>query len=125
MASVRCLARLSKSLYGSSVLEKTAVDHWLTFTLGPLSCPGEIEKSLSYLDSVLQPATFLVGDSVTIADYEVYGKLANMPVWLWMVNNKKTPVNLQRWYTMMSSRPVSARPLLKSHFNASMYCTTS
>ena len=84
MASFRCLARLSKSLYGSSVLEKTEVDHWLTFTLGPLSCPGEIEKSLSYLDSVLQPATFLVGDSVTIADYEVYGKLANMPVWLWM-----------------------------------------
>ena len=31
------------------------MDHWLTFSLGPLACPGETEKSLSYLDSVLQP----------------------------------------------------------------------
>ena len=96
---------MTKSLYGSSILERTEVDHWLTFSLGPLACPGETEKSLSYLDSVLQPATFLVGDSVTIADYEVYGRLANLPVWLWLVDNKKSPANLQRWYTMMSSRP--------------------
>ena len=45
-----------------------------------------------------------MGDSVTIADYEVYGRLANLPVWLWLVDNKKSPANLQRWYTMMSSR---------------------
>ena len=70
---------MTKSLYGSSILERTEVDHWLTFSLGPLACPGETEKSLSYLDSVLQPATFLVGDSVTIADYKVYGRLANLP----------------------------------------------
>ena len=87
------------------MLERTEVDHWLTFSLGPLTCPGEREKSLSYLDSVLQPATFLVGDSVTIADCEVYGRLANMPAWLWLVENKKSPANLQRWFTMMSSRP--------------------
>ena len=80
---------MTKSLYGSSILERTEVDHWLTFSLGPLACPGETEKSLSYLDSVLQPATFLVGDSVTIADYEVYGRLANMPVWLWLVNKQQ------------------------------------
>ena len=101
----RFLARLTNSLYGSSILEKTEVDNWLTFSLGPLTCPGETDKSLSHLDSVLQPSTFLVGDSVTIADYEVYGKLANMPAWLWLESNKKTPTNLQRWFTMMSSRP--------------------
>ena len=44
---------MTKSLYGSSILERTEVDHWLTFSLGPLACPGETEKSLSYLNSVV------------------------------------------------------------------------
>ena len=49
-------------LYGSTVLERTEVDHWLTFSLGPLSCSGpEFEKALLYLDNVLERATYLVG----------------------------------------------------------------
>ena len=96
---------MSNSLYGSTILEKTEVDHWLTFSLGPLTCPTEIERSVSYLDTVLQPATFLVGDSITVADYEVFGRLANTPAWLWMVQQKKTPASVQRWFNMMSARP--------------------
>jgi len=95
---------MSNSLYGSSILEKTEIDHWLTFSLGPLTCPSEIQGSVSYLDSVLQPATYLVGDNVTIADYEVFGRLSNTPGWLWMVEQKKAPTNLLRWYNMMSAR---------------------
>jgi hypothetical protein len=48
------------------------VDHWLTFCLGPLACSGpELQQAVTYIDSVLQPVTFLVGDAVTVADYEV------------------------------------------------------
>ena len=95
---------MSNSLYGSSILEKTEVDHWLTFSLGPLSCSSELQGSVSYLDSVLLPATFLVGDSVSIADYEVFGKLANTAGWLWMMEQRKAPTSLLRWYNMMSAR---------------------
>jgi len=101
----RCLARLVTSLYGSSILEQTEVDHWLTFCLGPLSCAAELAKALSYLDSVLQPVSTLVGDIVTVADYEVFGTLASSPSWLWQLQENKIPVNLHRWYKMMSTRP--------------------
>jgi len=104
-ATSRCLARLSQSLYGCGILEQTEVDHWLTFTLGPLSCPSDLGKAVPYLDTVLQPATWLVGDQVSIADYEVYGSLANNSTWLWMVGKSQIPSSLMRWYKMMSSRP--------------------
>jgi len=103
--SARCLARLSKSLYGKTILEQTEVDHWLTFTMGPLNCSSELVKALPYLDTVLQPATWLVGDTVSIADYEVFGSLANNPTWLWMVTQSQAPSSLLRWFNMMSSRP--------------------
>jgi len=103
--SARCLARLAKCLYGKTILEQTEVDHWLTFTLGPLNCSSELVKALPYLDTVLQPATWLVGDTVSIADYEVFGSLANNPSWLWMVCQSQAPSSLLRWFNMMSSRP--------------------
>jgi len=101
----RCLARLSQSLYGTTILEQTEVDHWLTFTLGPLSCSSDLSKAVPYLDSVLQPSTWLVGDKVSIADYEVFGSLANNSTWLWMMGKNQAPSSLMRWYKMMSSRP--------------------
>jgi len=54
----------SSGLYGNSILQKTEVDHWLTFCLGPLSCGAELPRALTYLESVLLPTTFLVGTAV-------------------------------------------------------------
>ena len=96
---------MSNSLYGSSILERTEIDHWLTFSLGPLSCAAEVNSTVTYLETVLQPATFLVGDSVTVADYEVCGRLAGSPAWLWMVEQNKAPSSVSRWFTMMTGRP--------------------
>ena len=96
---------MSNSLYGSSILERTEIDHWLTFSLGPLSCAAEVQSSVTYLDTVLQPATFLAGDSVSVADYEVCGRLAASPAWLWMVEQGKAPSSVTRWFNMMTSRP--------------------
>jgi len=102
----RCLARLVPALYGSGALQQTEVDHWLTFALGPLSCAGaELAKALTYLDSVLQPVTFLVGDAVTVADYEVFGALATSPAALWQLQQGAAPPSLARWWAMMGERP--------------------
>jgi len=54
---------------------------------------------------VLQPATWLVGDTVSIADYEVFGSLANSSTWLWVVSQSQAPASLLRWFKMMSARP--------------------
>ena len=95
---------MSNSLYGSSILERTEIDHWLTFSLGPLSCAAEVQSSVAYLETVLQPATFLAGDSVSVADYEVCGRLAASPAWLWLVEQGKAPSSVARWFTMMTAR---------------------
>jgi len=101
----RCLARLVPNLYGSGILQQTEVDHWLTFALGPLSCPAELSSAVTYLDSILAPITFLVGELATVADYEVFGALATSPSWLWMLKEGKAPRSLNRWYAMMLATP--------------------
>jgi len=103
----RCIARQNESsgLYGSGILEKTEVDHWLSFCLGPLSCTAELTKATGYLDSVLKPVTFLVGHKITIADYCVFGSLHQNPHWLWMVEKGEAAANVLRWYRMILSRP--------------------
>jgi bifunctional glutamyl/prolyl-tRNA synthetase len=102
----RCLARLVPYLYGSSILEQTEVDHWLTFCLGPLSCSaGELTDAITFLDTILKPVSTLVGDTVTVADYEVFGSLASSPSWLWLQEKGTVPASLGRWYSMMSARP--------------------
>ena len=81
------------------------MDHWLTFCLGPLTCSGEdLAQAVTYLDTVLKPVTFLVGDSVTVADYEVFGSLAMSPSWLWQQQQGAAPASLSRWFAMMAAR---------------------
>jgi glutathione S-transferase len=69
------------NLYGSDAQSKTEVDHWLSFTVGPLASEAEFERSVAYLDSVLKPITVLVGEKLTIADYVVFGSLFTSGFW--------------------------------------------
>lgn len=62
-------------LYGTTALEKTEVDHWLTFSIGPLASNGEFPGAVQYLNKVLGPLTFLVGKRLTIADLVVFSAL--------------------------------------------------
>ena len=98
-------------LYGAGILQKTEVDHWLSFCLGPLSCNSELIKGFQYLDTVLKPATFLVGSGATIADYCVFGSLVQIPHWLWLVEKNEAAPNLLRWFKMMQARPECASVL--------------
>lgn len=73
----RYLARVASDFkaYGSNLVEETEVDHWISFSLGPLSCTQEFAASVEYLDHVLGPVTYLVGNQITIADLIVWGTL--------------------------------------------------
>jgi len=101
----RCLGRLSpiSALYPSAALARTEVDHWLTFSLS-LSCPSEMSPSLSYLASVLDGNSYLVGDCPSLGDYEVLGSLLSSPAFLWLQESKAVPPSVARWLAMMSSR---------------------
>ncbi|QQP56174.1 Spermatogenesisassociated protein 5like [Caligus rogercresseyi] len=74
---------------------KTEIDHWLAFTLGPLTV--NFQDAVEYLNKVLEPNTFLVGDKVTIADYVVFGFLYMSGYW-------RAPTHIKRWFDHMGSR---------------------
>ena len=104
----RYLARTNPglNLYGGDNIDlNTEVDHWLTFSLGPLSCQGEFKNALTYFERVLAPLTFLVGDSVTIADYVVFGTLFGSGFWQGFMQSGKEFQNVTRWYKFIASRP--------------------
>lgn len=62
-------------LYGTTALEKTEVDHWLTFSVGPLAANGEFPGAIQYLNKILGPLTFLVGKRLTVADLVLFSAL--------------------------------------------------
>ncbi|CAG2056741.1 unnamed protein product [Timema podura] len=101
----RYLARVSSTygLYGSTVLERTEVDHWLTFSTGPLICIKEYSEALLYLDKMLGPVTYLVGNKLTLADFIVWGALYGSQQWNASVSSGKVPDNVSRWFGFIKS----------------------
>jgi len=51
------------------------VDSWLEFSALSLSCLNEFKDALEYLNQVLGPAAYLVGHTVSIADFAVLAVL--------------------------------------------------
>ena len=65
-----------KGLYGNDINLRTEMDHWMTYTMGPLSCPKEFMSAVEYLDAYIgKDRKYLVGDNVSVADYVVVGSL--------------------------------------------------
>lgn len=75
VARVIARALAEPQLYGTTAVEKTEVDHWLTFSIGPLSTSNEFIGAVQYLNKVLGPLTFLVGKRLTVADFVVFSAL--------------------------------------------------
>ena len=91
MSLIRYFGRTfpQKNLYGQDVLSRTEVDHWLTFTLGPMACQGEFAEALGYLNSVLSgDKKYLVGDKISGADYAVFGALFAAGQWQGLIGKK-------------------------------------
>lgn len=74
---LRAIARLfdEEKLYGRSALEKSEVDSWLTFSIGPLSSKSDFICGIQHLNKVLAPSTYLVGKQFSIADFAVFSVL--------------------------------------------------
>ncbi|GLH15165.1 Bifunctional glutamate/proline--tRNA ligase [Gryllus bimaculatus] len=101
----RYLARTlqNDSFYGSDALQRTEIDHWLMFSIGPLSSNGEFSSAVEYLNQVLGPATYLVGNHLTLADIYVWSTLHKSSNWINLLRSSKALVNATRWYNFISS----------------------
>uniref|UniRef100_A0A8D8TL22 Bifunctional glutamate/proline--tRNA ligase n=1 Tax=Cacopsylla melanoneura TaxID=428564 RepID=A0A8D8TL22_9HEMI len=101
----RYLARVKDvKLYGGAdICAQTEVDHWLSFSIGPLQCDQDFSTAILYLNKVLSSCVYLVGSAPTIADFVVYGSLFVSQDWDNLVKTNAAPVNLLRWFNHIGS----------------------
>lgn len=106
---LRALAREASSyqLYGKTPIERTQIDHWLTYCL---NCDADIDTAIQYLNKCLAPITYLVSNKLTIADLAVFTEFFAK-----YDDLKKTglPCHVQRWYDLISALP-AVQATLKS-----------
>ena len=91
-------------MYSEGALHRTEIDHWLSFTIGPLTCGDEFEKAIAYLDSVVAPKEFLVNKTLSAADYAVYGALRANSQWQQLLTSKAGPKNAIAWFNFIGAR---------------------
>ncbi|XP_021352848.1 bifunctional glutamate/proline--tRNA ligase-like, partial [Mizuhopecten yessoensis] len=91
-------------LQGESVLQKTEVDHWMTFATGHLSCANEFSAALQYLEERLTLVTFLVGHGLTVADFAVWEALHVNKLWYDLMARDAAPVNVTRYFRFLSDQ---------------------
>ncbi|XP_043513254.1 bifunctional glutamate/proline--tRNA ligase isoform X2 [Frieseomelitta varia] len=106
------------NLYGGvNPCEKTQVDHWLSFAIGPLGSYPLKEDALSYLDNILMTNTWLVSKKLTIADIHIFCVLIDKK---FLTQFEKKFINITRWYKQMLSLPTVTEVLLSVKKNAKL-----
>lgn len=72
----RAVAKLfCPKLYGSTIVEMTEIDHWLTLSLGQFNSKTDFLSGIDVLNKALGPVTYLTGKSISIADFVVFSSL--------------------------------------------------
>uniref|UniRef100_A0A493TWB5 Bifunctional glutamate/proline--tRNA ligase n=1 Tax=Anas platyrhynchos platyrhynchos TaxID=8840 RepID=A0A493TWB5_ANAPP len=96
----RYLARVASSagLYGSNLLEHTEVDHWLEFSATKLSTASQFLSAVQELNHCLSLRTYLVGNSLSLADLCVWAVLKDNNIWQEQLQKNEAPIHVKRWY---------------------------
>uniref|UniRef100_A0A7M4FRH7 Glutamyl-prolyl-tRNA synthetase 1 n=1 Tax=Crocodylus porosus TaxID=8502 RepID=A0A7M4FRH7_CROPO len=102
----RYLARVATSagLYGSNLLEHTEIDHWLEFSATKLSAPSQFPSAIHELNHCLSLRTYLVGNSLSLADLCVWAVLKGSNIWQEELQQNKAPVHVKRWYGFLEAQ---------------------
>ncbi|KAJ7298321.1 hypothetical protein O6H91_Y004100 [Diphasiastrum complanatum] len=96
---LRYIGRVStiEGFYGADPLSAALVDEWIDYA-STFSNGSEFEESCGYTNTYLEPRTFLVGFSISIADIVIWTNLAaSGQRWESLRKGVKFP-NLVRWY---------------------------
>ncbi|XP_048665303.1 bifunctional glutamate/proline--tRNA ligase isoform X3 [Marmota marmota marmota] len=103
---LRYLARVATTagLYGTNLMEHTEVDHWLEFSTTKLSSCNLFASAISELNHCLSLRTYLVGNSMTLADLCVWATLKGNASWQEQLKQNKTPVHVKRWFGFLEAQ---------------------
>ncbi|XP_064914585.1 bifunctional glutamate/proline--tRNA ligase isoform X15 [Columba livia] len=103
----RYLARVAGSagLYGSNLLEHTEIDHWLEFSATKLSTTSQFLSAVQELNHCLSLRTYLVGNSLSLADLCVWAVLKDNNIWQEQLQQNKAPVHAKRWFGFLEVQP--------------------
>lgn len=100
---LRILARYSNdgklNLYGKTAIDKTKIDHWLTFCL---TWKSDLKNSIIYLEKSIASLTYLVDNHLTIADLALYNEIY-LNYHVIEKFNDKFPTHVKRWYDLINS----------------------
>ncbi|KFV78305.1 Bifunctional glutamate/proline--tRNA ligase, partial [Struthio camelus australis] len=102
----RYLARVASSsgLYGSNLLEHTEIDHWLEFSASKLSTASLFLSAVQELNHCLSLRTYLVGNSLSLADLCVWAVLKDNNIWQEQLQQNEAPVHAKRWYGFLEAQ---------------------
>uniref|UniRef100_A0A0C9RLA1 Bifunctional glutamate/proline--tRNA ligase n=1 Tax=Fopius arisanus TaxID=64838 RepID=A0A0C9RLA1_9HYME len=100
----RFLARtVDTDLYGGdNNIDRTQVDSWISFAVGPLSVVKSWPTSIEFLDKALVTKTWLVSKRLTLADIFVFSTLRGL---FYTPAHFQNYCNVNRWFNEMSSLP--------------------
>lgn len=102
-AITRYLGRAAKShqWFGGNPLEESEVNHWITYSQN-LMTDGQIKKALEYLEIILAPVTYLVGNQLSLGDLVVWTKLHTSAAWN-DLESEDVPTNVARWFKTVAN----------------------
>lgn len=104
---LRALARAAPAykLYGETAIERTQIDHWLSFSL---TCEDDISWAMGFLEKSIAPVTYLVANKLTIADFALFNEMHSRYEFL---SAKGIPQHVQRWYDLIIAQPLIQKVL--------------
>ncbi|XP_013147701.1 PREDICTED: bifunctional glutamate/proline--tRNA ligase [Papilio polytes] len=96
------LIRILENAFNKSAgpLQKVTMNHWLSFSL---VLDEDISQSVQYLDKILGPLTYLVGESLSVSDLAVFSVL-NFSSKFKDVSGKISPTNILRWMKLIQAQ---------------------
>ncbi|CAH0728210.1 unnamed protein product, partial [Brenthis ino] len=103
------LIRVLENAFNKSVspLHRVTMNHWLSFSL---ILDEEISKSLEYLDKILGPLTYLVGESLSVSDLSVFSALYVSSKFK-EISKTKPFNNILRWMKLVEAQEPVAKLL--------------
>ncbi|XP_012582375.1 PREDICTED: bifunctional glutamate/proline--tRNA ligase isoform X2 [Condylura cristata] len=103
---LRYLARVATTagLYGTNQLEHTEIDHWLEFSATKLSSCSLFTSAVNELNLCLSLRTYLVGNSLSLADFCVWATLKGSAAWQEQLQQHGAPVHVKRWFGFLEAQ---------------------
>lgn len=84
--------------------EATQIDQWIDWSV-VMKAGQAFPELLKSLNAFLASRKYLVGDSLTLADLAIWGKLNSLPLWEQKLKKDKSFGNLATWYDAFGAVP--------------------